>query len=74
MTQPMPCAHPESMRTHQTAAGRTVITCHRAGCGAVISDQPAACRTPYIIGGNPDRVALCALGRGHAEPDHTETP
>lgn len=71
MTQPMPCTHPESMRTHSTVHGRTIVTCHRPGCGAIITS--GACRVPYIVEGDPDRVALCGLERGHPGPDHQET-
>jgi hypothetical protein len=74
MTQPMPCTHPESMRTYQTTAGRTVVTCHRPGCDATVSDTEAACRVPYIVPGDPDRIALCARDRGHPDDNHQETP
>jgi len=71
MTQPMPCTHPESMRTHHTTfAGHTTVLCQR--CGYEVRDR-TACRVPYIVEGDPDRVALCGLERGHPGPDHQET-
>jgi hypothetical protein len=75
MTQPMPCTHPESMWTHHTTGRRTIIRCHRPGCGHIISDTATGiCRVPYVLVGQPDRIALCGLERGHPEPDHEETP
>ncbi len=78
MTQPMPCTHPESMRLYRVTGRRpyrTIISCLRPGCGAIISDTAAnLCRVPYILPGQPDRVALCARPKGHPDDNHQETP
>lgn len=76
MTQPMPpCTHPESMRTYHRTATRAITTCHRPGCGAIIHDTAAnLCRVPYILTGDPDRIALCGLEQGHPGDNHQETP
>lgn len=74
MTQPMPlaCAHPESRRTILDNGRWRWHLCE--ACGTLLNPDGDQCRIPYILPGNPDRVALCARSKGHPEPDHTETP